>query len=54
MQIGKAPFLVNVLECNNSDILVWLEQAKSTIGKNVVNGEPRKDKKEKCWPSKCY
>ena len=45
MQIGKAPFLVNVLECNNSDILVWQEQAKSIVGRNVVNSEPRKDEK---------
>ena len=37
--------MVNVLECKNSDILVWQGQAKSTVGKNVVNGKPRKDKK---------
>ena len=37
---------MNVLECNNPVILVWPEQAKSTAGKNVVIGEPRRDEKK--------
>ena len=37
---------MNVLECNNPAILVWLDQAKSIVGKNVVIGEPRKDEKK--------
>ena len=35
-----------MLECNNPTILVWLDQAKSTIGKNVVIGEPRNDEQK--------
>ena len=46
MQVDKAPFLVHVLECNNPVVLVRPEQAKSTSGKNVVIGEPRKDEKK--------
>ena len=42
----KAPFPVHVLECNNPTVLVGPEQAKSTSGKNVVIGEPRKDEKK--------
>jgi hypothetical protein len=37
---------MNVLECNNPAILVRPDQAKSTIGKNVVIREPRKDEKK--------
>jgi len=37
---------VNVLECNNSVVLVWPKQAKSTVRKNVVIGEPRRDEKK--------
>ena len=42
----KAPFPVHVLECNNPTVLVRQEQAKSTSGKNVVIGEPRRDEKK--------
>jgi hypothetical protein len=35
-----------VLECNNPTVLVRPEQAKSTSGKNVVIGEPRRDEKK--------
>jgi hypothetical protein len=45
MQIDKAHFLVNVLECNKPTILVWPEQAKFTMRNSVVIGEPRKDEK---------
>jgi hypothetical protein len=46
MQVGKAPFPMNMLECNNPDVLVQPEQAKSTAEKNVVIGEPRGDEKK--------
>ena len=46
MQIDKTPFLVNVLEFNNPAILVRPDQAKFTIGKNVVIGEPRNDEQK--------
>lgn len=36
---------MNVLECNNPAVLVRPEQAKSTTGKNVVIGKPRRDEK---------
>jgi hypothetical protein len=37
---------MNVLECNNPAILVQPDQAKSTVGKNVMIHEPRKDEKK--------
>ena len=46
MQVDKDPFSMNVLECNNPAVLVWVGQAKSTAGKNVVIGEPRRDEKK--------
>ena len=46
MQVDKAPFPVNVLECNRPTVLVWPEQAKSTTGNNVVIGELRRDEKK--------
>jgi hypothetical protein len=46
MHDDKALFPVHVLECNNSVVLVRPEQAKSTSGKNVVIGEPRRDEKK--------
>ena len=46
MQVDKDPFPANVLECNNLAVLDRLEQAKSTAGKNMVIGEPRRDEKK--------
>lgn len=37
---------MNALECNNLAILVQPAQAKWTIQKNVMIGEPRKDEKK--------
>jgi hypothetical protein len=35
------------LEINNPTVLIWPEQVDSTIGKNVIIGEPRESKKGK-------
>jgi hypothetical protein len=43
----KTLSMAETLEINNLAILIWLEQADSTIGKNVVIGEPREPKKGK-------
>jgi hypothetical protein len=43
----KTLFMAETLEINNPAILIRLEQADSTIGKNVIIGKPRKFKKEK-------
>jgi hypothetical protein len=43
----KTPSMAETLEINNLAVLIRLEQADSTIGKNVIIGEPRESKKEK-------
>ena len=42
---NKTLSMAEVLEINNSAILIRLGQADSTIGKNVIIGEPREPKK---------
>jgi hypothetical protein len=37
----KTPFLVNAIDLQGSKVLVQLEQAESTKGKNVIIGEER-------------
>jgi len=44
---NKTLFMAETLEINNPAILIWSEQTDSTIGKNVINGEPRESKKGK-------
>jgi hypothetical protein len=39
--------MAETLEINNPAVLIQLEQADSTIGKNVIIGEPRESKKGK-------
>jgi hypothetical protein len=39
--------MVETLEINNLAVLIWPEQADSTIRKNVIIGEPRESKKGK-------
>ena len=39
--------MAEILEINNPAILIWPELADSTVGKNVIIGEPREHKKGK-------
>jgi hypothetical protein len=43
----KTLSMAETLEINNLAVLIWPEQADSTIGKNVIIGEPRDSKKGK-------
>ena len=43
----KTLSMTETLEINNPAILIWPEQADSTIGKNMIIGEPREHKKGK-------
>ena len=44
---NKTLSMAETLEINNPAILIRPEQTDSTIGKNVINGEPRESKKGK-------
>jgi hypothetical protein len=44
---NKTLSMAKTLEINNPAIFIRLEQADSTIGKNVIIGEPRESKKIK-------
>jgi hypothetical protein len=41
MQIDRSLFSVNKLDLENPVVLIWLEQADMTKGKNVVIDDPR-------------
>jgi hypothetical protein len=41
MQVHRSPFPVNKLDLENPAILIRLNQADTTKGKNVVIGDPR-------------
>jgi hypothetical protein len=41
MQVDRSPFLVNKLDLENPAVLIRLEQADTTKGKNVVTSNPR-------------
>jgi hypothetical protein len=51
MQIDQCPFPVNKLDLENPAILIWLEQADTTKGKNIVIGDPRPERDAKSTPS---
>jgi hypothetical protein len=50
-QIDWSPFLVNKLDLENPAVLIRLEQAYTTKGKNVVIGDPRPEEDAKSTPS---
>jgi hypothetical protein len=52
MQVDRSPFLVNKLDLENPAILIRLEQANTTKGKNVVIGDPRSENDAKPAPSR--
>ena len=39
MQVDKSPFLVHMLELNNTKVLLQPEKAEGAKGKNVVIGD---------------
>jgi hypothetical protein len=41
IQVDNNPFSINTIDLQNSKVLIWSEQAKTTKGKNVVIGEKR-------------
>jgi hypothetical protein len=41
MQVDKNPFMVNTIDLQNSKVLIHLEPAESSKGKNVIIGEKR-------------
>jgi hypothetical protein len=41
MQVDKVPFPIHIIEAGLPAVLIRLEQADTTQGKNVVIGEPR-------------
>lgn len=45
MQVDTMPFPVNALEWKNPAVLVRLYQAESTIGNNMIIGDPREHAK---------
>jgi hypothetical protein len=51
MQVDQSPFPVNKLYLENLIVLIQLEQADITKGKNVVIGDPRSLKDVESTPS---
>jgi hypothetical protein len=41
MQVDKNPFLVNIVDLQNSKVLIRVEQAEVAQGKNVIIGKKR-------------
>jgi len=41
MQVDKSPFPMHMVEVGEPAVLIRLEQADATQGKNVIIGEPR-------------
>jgi hypothetical protein len=52
MQVDQSPFLVNKLDMENLVVLIRLEQADTTKGKNVVIGDPRLENDAGLTPSR--
>jgi hypothetical protein len=52
MQIDRSPFPVNKLYLENPAVLIQLEQADMTKGKNVVIGDPWPEEDAKSTPSR--
>jgi hypothetical protein len=52
MQIDQSLFPVNKLDLENPTVLIWLEQADTTKGKNVIIGDPRPVEDAKSTPSR--
>jgi hypothetical protein len=52
MQIDWSPFPVNKLDLEKHVVLIWLEQADMTKGKNVVIGDPRPENDDGPTPSR--
>jgi hypothetical protein len=52
MQIDRSLFLVNKLDLENPTVLIWLEQADMTKGKNVIIGNPRLEEDAESTPSR--
>jgi hypothetical protein len=50
-EIDRRPFPVNKLDLENPTILIRLEQADMTRGKNVVIGDPRPKEDAESTPS---
>ena len=47
MQIDKTTtFIINTIDLNNTNVLIWLEQIEGAKGKNVII--VKKGKKTKC------
>jgi hypothetical protein len=52
MQINQSPFPVNKLDLENSSVMIRLEQADTTKGKNVVIGDPGSENDAGLTPSR--
>jgi hypothetical protein len=50
IQVDNNPFHINIIYLHGAKVMVWLEQAESTKGKNVIIGEER----PKSWDDKIW
>jgi hypothetical protein len=50
IQVDNNPFHINTIYLHGAKVMVWLEQAESTKGKNVIIGEER----PKSWDDKIW